>query len=260
MKVEAADIARRIGMSTDEVAHQISKANLSLLPVRKRLSVLEGETVQSLQVTRLGVGPLLTDHGPMYHYSFRVSDAWKKYSVLYTGAVDDYYMPVLSGKNLIVRIDSGCETGQVFGDRTCDCREQLQITMDVIQMVGQGVIINIPHQDGRGKGLPFKLATLALQQNLHLNTVEAATLLAGGEAIDTRTYSGAIAILKFLGVLTSYHISLASNSPSKMKAFSENGFYVVGFTPVRTRPTKHTEHHLRAKQEFLGHIDLIPNE
>ena len=106
-------------------------------------------------------------------------------------------------------------------------------------------------------GLTFKLATLWLQDALGVNTVESATLLAPGGVIDIRTYFGVICILKFFGIPENCKINLATNNPEKANVFAENGYTVVEFTPVVIEPNHHTEAHLRAKQDHLGHKGLI---
>ncbi|MDD4989687.1 MAG: hypothetical protein PHW31_00005 [Candidatus Pacebacteria bacterium] len=175
-------------------------------------------------------------------------------------------IPVFKDKDKIVlRIDSGCETGQVFGDLTCECREQLHLTLKTIAETGEGMIINIPHQDGRGMGLTFKLATLWMQDVLGVNTVESASLLAPGGVIDIRTYSGVICILKFFGIPETCKINLATNNPKKAEVFAENGFAVMDYIPIVIEPNENTKAHLVAKQEYLGHKNLVeegeqPNE
>ena len=145
----------------------------------------------------------------------------------------------------------------MFGDRTCECREQLALALETIGDAGEGMVINIPRQDGRGLGLPFKLATLWLQTLLKMNTVEAAEAITPDGVIDARTYGGVIGILKFFGIPTTMKINLATNNVHKARVFDENGYSVEGYTPVVIPPTEHTSHHLYAKQEHMGHIGLI---
>ena len=98
--------------------------------------------------------------GRLFH--IQVNDEWRDYYVLYIGLLDQNKMPNLAENNdkeIIVRIDSGCLTGMVFGDRTCDCHEQLLIAIDSAIENGIGFIIHIPSQDGRGMGIDFKLKT-----------------------------------------------------------------------------------------------------
>lgn len=259
MKLNLKDIAARTNKTVAEVRSLIKQAKQSMIPLGKQVSVVEGGTTRWFIITRQGVGLILTDFGPFHQFDFNIDDAWGKYSVLFFGTLDDKLMPVFQNEELLLmRIDSGCETGQVFGDRTCECREQLMMAMKVVAENQEGIIINIPRQDGRGLGLPFKLATLRLQSQLKLNTVESANAIAPNGIIDVRTYSGVIGILKYFDIPTTTKINLATNNPRKAGLFSENGYVVADYTPVVIPATELTESHLRSKQEHLGHIGLIP--
>lgn len=136
-------------------------------------------------------------------------------------------------------------------------REQLADAMKIIAANGEGLIVNIPRQDGRGLGLPFKLATLRLQEELKLDTVEAANAIAPNGVIDIRTYSGVICILKYFEVPTTTQINLATNNRRKAGVFAENGYVITDYTPVVIPATDLTRKHLEAKQKHLGHIGLI---
>jgi GTP cyclohydrolase II len=211
----------------------------------------------------LGVGGLKTALGLFEQFDFRVwprdKDPWEKYSVvLCSPLAADFSPQILPGGPLLMRIDSGCETGQLFGDKTCDCREQLDRALERIAAHGSGLVINIPRQDGRGMGLPFKLSTLSLQLALGVDTVESGALLDPIAERDTRTYAGALAVLRFLGAETSTPIRLLTNNPKKREIFDENGFADVALLGIAVDATPDTEHHLLAKQERLGHIGLVP--
>jgi GTP cyclohydrolase II len=138
-------------------------------------------------------------------------------------------------------------------DNTCECREQLHETMQNIIDNEEGMIVHIPHQDGRGKGIPFKLATLFLQKELGLNTVESAAYLANKDKIDVRTYAGVVGVLKFFNIDPEItKINLATNNPDKLKVFEENG-YTIDNTPLQIKPNDNTRHHLDAKKKYLEH-------
>ena len=44
---------------------------------------------------------------------------------------------------ILVRVHSECLTGDVFGSKRCDCGQQLQIAMQMIQQQQNGIFINI---------------------------------------------------------------------------------------------------------------------
>ena len=259
MQLDLKTIADRTGKTVAEVEHAMTLAKESIIPKGKQIDVTEGGVTRWFIVTRKGVGVILTSDGYFHHFDFGIDDQWEKYSVIFRGDLDDDLMPVFTKPDvLLIRVDSGCETGQLFCDITCECRQQLGLAMKTIAEAGEGMIINIPQQDGRGFGLPFKLATLRLQTLFKMDTVEAAHAVAPNGVIDIRTYGGVIGILKYFGVPTSMKINLATNNPHKAKVFGENGYFIEGFTPVVIAPTEHTGHHLYAKQEHLGHVGLMP--
>ena len=194
--------------------------------------------------------------GRLFH--IQANDEWRDYYVLYIGLLDQNKMPNLAENNdkeIIVRIDSGCLTGMVFGDRTCDCHEQLLIAIDSAIENGIGFIIHIPSQDGRGMGIDFKLKTLDEQYYNHLNTVESAKKVSHLENIDRRTYHGAVGCLKLLGVKLNMRLNIATNNPEKIEAFKLAGFTNLNTSRVfATHISDEVKKHLSAKQQFLGHL------
>jgi 3,4-dihydroxy 2-butanone 4-phosphate synthase/GTP cyclohydrolase II len=245
-------------METTKVATFVDLVKRSMEPFSKRISVIDDGVLRYYLVERRGLGVLNTKHGKFWQYNFAIDDRWEKYSVIVKSGLDEEKLiPTFSFKDdLVLRIDSGCETGQVFKDLTCECNEQLHLAIQTLEDVGEGIIINIPRQDGRGMGLTFKLATLWLQDYLGVNTVESAALLVPDGVIDIRTYAGVICILKFFGISENHRISLATNNPKKAEVFAENGYKVVNYKPMIIAPNSHTKVHLEAKNKYLGHKDL----
>ncbi len=256
---DIADVGKRAKRSIKEVNSLLDSVRFSMEPFSKRVSVIENGSIRYYTVERRGLGILKTKYGKFWQYSFAIDDQWKKYSVIVKAELDKKHLIPIFKKSdpLLLRTDSGCETGQIFGDLTCECREQLHLALKTISDIGEGIIINIPSQDGRGMGLTFKLASLWLQDVLDVNTVESAALLAPGGIIDIRTYSGVICILKFFGIPENSKINLATNNPKKAEVFIENGYSVMEYTPIIVEPNNHTLIHLKAKQERLGHKGLI---
>src|SRR5215831_19641006 len=112
----------------------------------------------------------------------------------------------IHSKPPLVRIHSQCLTGDVFGSLRCDCRQQLEMALELIAKARAGVLI-YELQEGRGIGLMAKLQAYELQDN-GLDTVQANEQL--GFKADMRFYSLAVEVLKALDLT---RIRLLSNNP-----------------------------------------------
>ena len=97
----------------------------------------------------------------------------------------------------VVRVHSGCVTGDIFHSLRCDCYQQLQEALKIITEAPLGVIVYVPYHEGRGIGLFKKIQAYALQDQ-GLDTVEANIEV--GEPIDSRDYELSARILSELGV------------------------------------------------------------
>jgi GTP cyclohydrolase II len=239
-----------------EVANLLANLPGVLRPAVRIVQVAENHgSKASVTVILRGLGPLQTRFGSFWHLHFEVSDRWVDYHVLAKAHLSQggelcFRQP----GTLLLRIDSGCVTGQLFGDLTCECRDQLEKAMQMIQEAGEGLVISIPRQDGRGMGLDFKLATLLLQKEFGLDTCEAAGIVNGSSDIDQRTYSGVVAILKVLGISESTRLQVLTNNPRKLGILVENGFDVSQRVGLVIPPTSYTLHHLEAKRSKLDHV------
>src|SRR5262245_47790282 len=69
----------------------------------------------------------------------------------------------LAGNDVpLVRVHSGCVTGDIFHSLRCDCYPQLQAAMDRITSSPLGVLVSLPYQEGRGIGLVTQIRPYAL--------------------------------------------------------------------------------------------------
>jgi 3,4-dihydroxy 2-butanone 4-phosphate synthase / GTP cyclohydrolase II len=252
------ELSQKYGHSEEDIKRAVEFASKSMELVSQRIPVSEVQETIYYTVVRTGLGLLDTPYGKMWQYTFRIDDQWERYNAIVKAKLNPETLnPNFEGlSELIVRTDSGCESGQLFLDETCDCRLQLHKAMEIIAQKEAGLVITIPGQDGRGMGLPFKLATLYLQDLIGLDTVESAGLLAPGGIIDVRTYAGVISILKFFQVSTSTILQIATNNPHKEAVFKENGYQLGDSVPVVVGSTSKTGRHLSAKKKHLDHRDI----
>ena len=147
----------------------------------------------------------------------------------------------------LVRIHSECLTGDVFHSLRCDCRSQLEISLDKIVAEGRGILI-YEHQEGRGIGLLNKLRAYELQDE-GLDTVEANEKL--GFAADLRDYALPAAILNYFEIK---EVRLLSNNPEKIAALENAGIKVVERTPIVAPAMETTTEYLKTKREKMGHL------
>lgn len=147
----------------------------------------------------------------------------------------------------LVRIHSGCVTGDIFHSLRCDCRAQLDGALRQIVKTPNGVLIYLPYQEGRGIGLYKKIKAYALQDQ-GWDTVDANIEI--GAPIDARDYQMAAEILRDLGFS---RIRLMTNNPAKIEALNAAGIEVVDRVPLVITPGAHNEHYLETKRRRMSH-------
>ncbi len=147
----------------------------------------------------------------------------------------------------LVRVHSECLTGDVLHSMRCDCGEQLESCMKLIQEEGTGVILYM-RQEGRGIGLGAKLQAYALQDQGY-DTVDANLKL--GFGADQREYRSSALILEDLGVQS---IRLLTNNPMKVEGLARNGIEITERLPVVMKSNPHNAKYLETKRTRLGHL------
>jgi GTP cyclohydrolase II len=159
---------------------------------------------------------------------------------------------VAGKEDVPVRIHSECFTGDVLGSRRCDCGEQLDMALDLINTAGCGVLIYL-RQEGRGIGLLKKLQAYNLQDQ-GLDTVDANIKL--GHLADERQYDIAALILNNLQVRS---IELITNNPLKIDELTKLGIKVNNRIAIETRIHQDNLEYLKTKAERMSHMLSMPN-
>jgi GTP cyclohydrolase II len=147
----------------------------------------------------------------------------------------------------LVRVHSQCLTGDVLNSLRCDCRAQLELSLQKIAKAPSGILLYLP-QEGRGIGLMNKLRAYELQ-DCGMDTVEANESL--GFAADAREYEFPAQILKKLGVT---RIRLLSNNPDKIRQLESAGIKIVARVPCQPRLSKISRAYLQTKKRKMGHL------
>ena len=147
---------------------------------------------------------------------------------------------------ILCRVHSSCMTGDVFGSKRCECGEQLNKAMQMIEAEGRGIIVYM-NQEGRGIGLMNKIRAYKLQEEGD-DTVEANVHL--GFRPDERDYGVGAQILREMGALK---LRLMTNNPVKRVGLESYGIEIVENVPIEIQPNRWNERYMRTKKEKMHH-------
>ena len=213
------------------------KFNLTLITIA---SLIEYRKRKEKFVVREAEANLPTKHGDFKIIAYRdlISD------IVHIAIVKG---EVSTKKNVLVRVHSECLTGDVFSSRRCDCGEQVNSALRMIEEEGEGVFLYMK-QEGRGIGLLNKIKAYRLQEK-GLDTVEANERL--GFPPDLRDYGIGAQILVDLGLST---IRLLTNNPKKVVGLEGYGLYITKRVPIEVNPNKLNRDYLKTKKKKLGHL------
>src|SRR6202163_4942055 len=179
---------------------------------------------KSARLRAVARAELPTRYGRFAIYGYQGRGAQEEAVALVCGNLKSKFAP-------LVRVHSQCLTGDVLTSLRCDCRAQLELSLQKIGRAPSGILLYLP-QEGRGIGLMNKLRAYELQDG-GMDTVEANESL--GFAADARDYEFPAKILKKLGAT---RIRLLSNNPDKVSQLEKNGVRVVERVPCQPRLSK----------------------
>jgi GTP cyclohydrolase II len=128
----------------------------------------------------------------------------------------------IQGKeNVLCRIHSACISAHAFNSIECDCREQMEMSQQIIQKEQLGIIIWL-EQEGKGNG-HFALMQSIKYKKQGVSQAEAYEVV--GFKRDARDFMAAADILKELGVLS---VVLLTDNAAKSNDLIKQGIKVVG--------------------------------
>ncbi|MDA1280722.1 MAG: bifunctional 3,4-dihydroxy-2-butanone-4-phosphate synthase/GTP cyclohydrolase II [Chloroflexi bacterium] len=190
-------------------------------------------------VERVAEARLPTEHGVFTAVAYKSYVDPAEHIALFMGEIDD-------SEPVLVRVESECLTGHVFGSTRCDCGDQVNMALKAIAENGRGALVYM-RQEGRGIGLLNKMKAYELQDH-GLDTVEANVRL--GFPMDLRRYGVGAQILRDLGVR---RMRLLTNNPKKVVGLEGFGLELVEQLPLEAPVNDENRFYLRTKVEKMGH-------
>ncbi len=175
-------------------------------------------------------------------------------AIAYESIIDQTpYVALVKGeieadKPALVRVHSGCLTGDALLSLRCDCGEQLHTALELINESGCGVLLYIDHHEGRGIGIINKLRAYSLQDQ-GMDTEQANHALGFGS--DIREYGTGAQVLHDLGVRK---MRLLTNNPTKRVGLEGYGLEIVERVPLQPTVQKENERYLWTKKHKMSHL------
>lgn len=250
----AVDLARLAGLNPAGVICEIMNDDGTMARVPDLVPYCERHGLKMITVADLIAYRRRTEQLVERVVATKLPTAFGEFTAIgYRSLLDEkHHVAMVKGEvagadDVLVRVHSECLTGDVFHSLRCDCGEQLEAAMAMIEREGLGVLLYLS-QEGRGIGLLNKLRAYKLQEE-GLDTVDANLKL--GLPADLRDYGIGAQILVDLG-LTS--IRILTNNPKKIHGLEGYGLSVAEQLPIRSVPNPHNEEYLNAKRDKLGHV------
>ena len=225
--------------------------NFTVVETTKTADIIEYENVNEIVYAPIPIEITIENKPTLFWVSKRIrkNDLWKVYYIISTQP----YIASEFQDNMLLRIDSGCVSGQIYDDNACDCLDQLHDALSHIanDKNSNGIIIHIPCHDGRGFGSAPKAETEIYKRGgcgrVHttppLNTIKAAHLLYGTEIYDLRTFDGITGLLHDMSISK---VILVTDNIAKVTSLQNNNIEVIRQKTDTDKPT--CNNHIEAKK------------
>ncbi len=213
------------------------------------------EKIKADKVIEIGRSPLPTEFGDFTYIIFGDYMSGEHHEVLLYGRENNIV------ENMLCRMHSACQTNETYHAINCECRKELQESLQMIAENGAGMLLYL-QQEGRGTGMNGKMHQLNGMFRWNDNGIEQATD-ENGVRIDTdraykeagfpsecRDFSVAGEIMRSLGI---HSVRLITNNPDKISQIENCGIQVI---PVGIHITPDNEiiaSDLESKAKNLGH-------
>jgi 3,4-dihydroxy 2-butanone 4-phosphate synthase / GTP cyclohydrolase II len=229
----AADMARLAGLSQAAIVCEIQGEDGSMAGPRELaafcekhgLAVVEiGELIAYRHKADRLVERVVEIELPTRHGTFRAI-AYRSHPD------DDLHMAYVKGdidgaEDVLVRVHTGCLTGDVFHSRLCRCGDRLEAALERIEGEGRGVLVYLDPQP-RGRGVLAELAGDATHHQPPPSPLAPDEV--GGSPVTLRRHGIGAQILRDLG-LTS--IRVMTNNPKRMVGLEGFGLSVTSQIPI----------------------------
>lgn len=163
-------------------------------------------------IRQVGETTIPTHHGEFRMLAFESILDRESHIALLKGSIED-------GENVLVRVQTHCLTGHVFGSVACHCHEQMDRAMETIAGAGRGVLLYL-HEMGRTK----PASALVEYHGKHGMDSNETIGLRG----EQREYGIGAQILASLKVRS---MRLLTNHPRKLVALEAYGLKIVAQVP-----------------------------
>src|SRR2546425_978827 len=165
-------------------------------------------------INKLGETTLPTPHGDFRMFIFEGILDQQTHIALVRGSIEN-------GEDVLVRVQTHCLTGHVFGSPACRCHDQMDRAMEMIAQAGRGVLLYL-HEMGRSRS-----GAALLEYHGKHGADSNETIGLHGEQ---REYGIGAQILAALNIRS---MRLLTNHPRKLIALEAYGLKIVAQVPLR---------------------------
>lgn len=141
---------------------------------------------------------------------------------------------------VLVRVQTACFPGDVFGSAACDCGAQLRAALAAIEREGRGVLLYV-----------YPAGRQSLLADVKAHVLHEETARVAGREHKLRDFGLGAQVLSDLGVR---ELRLLTNNPKKIAGLEGYGMSVVERVPIVMPTTRHNITLLRDKREREGHL------